>query len=225
MRPEVLPAVLAKNLSEYIEKLSLLKTFAKKVHVDFVDGRFAKNKTILPYDLGSQDWPFSFVAHLMVEEPERYLRHLENWRLVFIHNEALAGRRALVKIGSSFPGKVGLALKPETTIDSIADFVLGLPAVLIMTVEPGFYGGDFLETSMKKIAQLRNLGFRGKIAVDGGMNSKRAKVAAEMGADQIVIGSAIFQAGDPKGAYQEIVETLAKLPSGLVKTEVSEIIE
>ena len=93
--------------------------------------------------------------------------------------------------------KAGVSIKPGTGVDTIKELLPLCDLVLVMTVEPGFGGQKFMADMMPKIAALRELGYRGQIMVDGGINADTAAQAVAAGADALVMGTALLRAEDP----------------------------
>ena len=196
--PSILSADFA-NLERDIQRIST----ADYVHVDVMDGMFVPNITIgipvvksirpttaLPLDV-----------HLMIVEPGRYVEQFcdAGADLVTVHVEAdteEAIHEAIAKIHAK--GKrAGVVLKPKTPAEAVLPFLEKVELVLVMTVEPGFGGQKFMADMMPKIAALRELGYRGQIMVDGGINADTAAQAVAAGADALVMGTALLRAEDP----------------------------
>ena len=100
--------------------------------------------------------------------------------------------------------RCGLSIKPGTAADTLLPYLDQLDHILIMTVEPGFGGQKFMADQVEKIRFLRNAGFTGDIAVDGGVNCDNAEMIVEAGANMLVMGTAYFRADDPARVAKQI---------------------
>ena len=177
------------------------------IHVDVMDGHFVPNLTIGPpiiyWIRKSTALPLD--VHLMIEEPMRYL---EDFRRagsdsITVHVEACRDVRKTLSAIRALGAKVGISLRPKTKLEAIEPYLKLVDLVLIMTVEPGFGGQDFMPEIMGKVWSLRSR-FSGFISVDGGINLKTAALSAQAGADVFVSGSAIFKTKDRKTTIAQI---------------------
>lgn len=206
----ILPSLMPQTQSELDQDIKKLKNKVKTLHLDIVDGKFAKNKTFqFPFKLSP---PFRYQAHLMVENPESWIdRHGNKVDLIIFHPEVFKDDKKekinwLIKKIKNKKKKVGLALRPETKIKPIKSFIKKIDCLLILTVHPGFYGGKFLPAQLRKIKKIKKLNKKIKIIVDGGISPKTIKKAKKAGADFFVSGSYTTKASHP----QERLKTLMK---------------
>ena len=155
-------------------------------------------------------------VHLMIEAPDRYLEDFAEAgaALITVHQEACPHLHRTVQAIRELGVKAGVALNPATPLESLADILPDLDLLLVMTVNPGFGGQEFISEMVPKIQQAdawrreRNLRFR--IEVDGGINLATSVECAKAGADTFVAGSAIFGAKDYKATIAAMRAALAK---------------
>ena len=100
--------------------------------------------------------------------------------------------------------KVGLSIKPKTTVDEIKEYINLVDMILVMTVEPGFGGQKFMEDCASKIAQIKKINKNVLVQVDGGINDKTAVICKDLGVDSLVAGNYVYSAPDIKKAIESI---------------------
>lgn len=176
----------------------------KWIHVDIMDGHFVPNLSMGPQAVRSlrpiaDKFDASLHVHLMVEEPEHYLKDFVDAgaNALIVHVEACPHLYRTIQEIRALGVKAGVALNPATPLLALQEILSDVEIVLIMSVEPGFGGQEFIPSSLDKIARLdRVLTERGLdqvlIAVDGGIHTQTAGSVAEAGATVLVSGSAIF---------------------------------
>ena len=196
MSQKIFPSVMAKNQKELDHMLKNLHGVAKVLHLDVADGKFVPNTSLwFNFKLSKQ---FKYMAHLMVKNPEIWIKkHGKKVEFCIVQAETvdLADHVARTRLQKK---KVAFALNPETKAAKIKSYLKGIDYVLILTVHPGFYGAKYLRSPLGKIREIKKINPKVKIIVDGGMNPKTVKDAAEAGADYIVSGSFITKAERPK---------------------------
>lgn len=203
MKIQIAPSVLSADFGKLNEEIVLVEPYSDRIHFDVMDGHFVPNisfgapimkwiKTKLPID-----------AHLMIENPWLYLEDFVNAgaSLVIVHQEVCRksgkfGLKNVLKMIRKLGVKAGVSIKPKTPVKAIIGVLEFVDQVLIMTVEPGFGGQGFMPKMIEKIAELRKLGFKGDIAIDGGINAETGKICVEAGANILIAGNYIFGAKD-----------------------------
>jgi len=204
----IVPAVIARDQNELGELLSRLRGVASRVMLDFMDGEFVSG-TSLQFDLHLPEG-FSYEAHLMVRRPLSYLARLAgSVETVILHIETLddVGRAIVSTRRAGF--KVMLAISTGTPVEFVAPYLREIDGVLVMTVEPGKYGADFLPWTLDKVKTLKVMDGRMTIEVDGGMNPDNARAAREAGANIFASGSYIIRSQDLGRAFRELEEAIS----------------
>jgi ribulose-phosphate 3-epimerase len=206
--PLIAPSLLSADFARLADEAARVSA-ADWLHVDVMDAHFVPNLTIgLPVVEAieaSTDLPLD--CHLMIENPERWApRYAEaGAHNVTVHAEACTeDPRVLARTLRAAGALAGLAVKPRTPLDGYLDVLREFDTLLVMTVEPGFGGQEFIAAALPKVRQARERVESGHlklfIEVDGGINEETIVQAAEAGADVFVAGSAVYGAEDPAAA-------------------------
>jgi len=181
---------------------------ADYLHIDVMDGSFVPNITIGPGVIKSIRGltKVPFIAHLMIDRPERIVSNFAEAGADFItvHIEAKGDIQEAMKSIRKSGKKVGIAVNPPTPLTKIRDMIPLVDIILIMTVNPGWAGQKFMPEAAEKIAEARKMideeGLTTLIEVDGGINQETGKVCVEHGVDILAAGSSIFGAKDRRKA-------------------------
>lgn len=203
--PSILNADLA-SLSSEINRIG----DADAIHVDVMDNHFVPNLAFgLPMvEAIRRSTDKMLDIHLMIKDPDRWAPAYAEAgaESVTFHVEAANGPIRLARELRRLGARAAIGLKPATAIDGFADMLNEVDMVLLMTVEPGFGGQQFLELVIPKIRRTRELLGRRPIwlQVDGGVSAKTIERCAEAGADTFVAGSAVFSADDPNAMVREL---------------------
>ena len=210
----IAPSILSANFVALKYDLKMMEdSGAKWVHIDVMDGHFVTNITVGPLVVKSlrNVTRLLFDVHLMVTNPEKYWREFQKVGadLITFHAEVLTDKKKLIDDIKLSGIKVGISIKPETSISDIEYLIPYIDLVLVMTVNPGFGGQSFIKDMVCKIKDLRKIidknSYNCFIEVDGGINSRTASVCINAGADVLVSGSYIFSAENPKLAIKSLL--------------------
>ncbi|QUB96645.1 ribulose-phosphate 3-epimerase [Leptotrichia sp. oral taxon 221] len=204
----VAPSLLAADFSKLREEIQEVESHgAEYLHLDVMDGNFVPNISFGAPVISSirKHSNLVFDVHLMVENPDRFIKDIADAGadVITVHAEATKHLNRTIQLIKSYGKKVGVALNPSTPLDFIKYDLKDIDMVLIMTVNPGFGGQAFIEGMLQKIKDLRSIDPNIDIQVDGGINDKTSKLVKEAGANILVAGSYLF-----KGDYKQKIESL-----------------
>lgn len=208
MAPSILSADFARLLED-VKKVE--RAGCEYLHIDVMDGHFVPNITLGPAIVKSlrKDVNMVFDAHLMIENPDNYIKDFVDagCDMIVVHEEACTHLHRTIQNIKSFNVKAGVALNPATPIENIKYILNDIDMVLIMTVNPGFGGQSFIGTMIDKIKELKVLidekGLDVDIQVDGGIKPSNVSEVVKAGANVIVAGSAIFNSDDIEATVKE----------------------
>ena len=216
----IAPSILSADFANLERDLARIAD-ADFAHVDVMDGHFVPNLTIgLPVvqRLVAVS-PVPLDVHLMIEDPDRWATEyaMAGAASVTFHAEAAQAPVRLARELRRLGARAGVALRPATPVEPYLDLLAEVDMVLVMTVEPGFGGQEFIPGTLAKIRRTRQAisaaGLDVWIEVDGGVTLATIEQAAEAGANVFVAGSAVYGADDAAGRIAEL-RHLAAGPHG-----------
>lgn len=208
---KISPSVLASdfaNLEAELKKCS--DGGAELIHLDVMDGHFVPNISIGAPVIAALDkvCDTPFDVHLMISDPLFYIDDFikAGADIITFHIECESDIEKTIDKIVDAGCKAALAVKPNTPIEAVYPYLDKLSMVLVMTVEPGFGGQSFMESTMPKIKELRTKCPELDIQVDGGINADTIKIAGRAGANVFVAGSAVFKSDDPAATIKLLKE-------------------
>ncbi len=201
--------------SKYKEKETIKKineTDAEYIHLDIMDGKFVKNKNYSFSEIVKflENNTKKIDCHLMVSNPEKYIDNYATLDIDYLtfHFEAVKYPEKVIELIKNYGLKVGISLKPKTKVNKIKHLLPLIDQVLVMSVEPGKGGQEFILETLTKISELNELrtinNYNYIISVDGGINQDNINLIKELRADIVVVGSYVCLSDD----YQESIEKL-----------------
>lgn len=206
------PSILSADFGRLDEEIASVEAYSDRIHVDVMDGHFVPNisfgapvmrciKSTLPKDV-----------HLMIYHPWEFFDDFvaAGATMIIVHEEVCdeyeGGLCEVLELIRSKGVRAGVSIKPGTELSVLNEALEEglIDQVLIMTVEPGFGGQEFIYEMVPKIKKLREGGYEGEIGVDGGINADTAMICREAGADVLIAGSYVFGAEDRVGRLESL---------------------
>ena len=201
---EIIPGILAHTLKELKEELSKV-SWAKKVHIDIMDGRFVPNRTITALTLKKALPKMDMQIHLMAYKPHTHINSFARLgaKEFIFHAEATKNAADILEYVRNAGMKAGIAFNPETKVERYGDALVHADTALVMTVHPGFSGQAFIKAPLRKIAEIRKHNPSIYVGVDGGISLQTCAFAAK--ADFAIATHAVTEAKNSKAAYKKLL--------------------
>jgi ribulose-phosphate 3-epimerase len=213
----IAPSILSANGSKLAEEIATVEQAgADWIHIDVMDGHFVPNITMGPAIVSSlrKTTKLPLDVHLMIENPDRYIESFAaaGADILTVHVEATNHLHRTVEIIKKCGKKPGVSLNPATPLTQVEEILPDIYLLLIMTVNPGFGGQQFIEKSLGKISKARkmidSLVNKPLLEVDGGVNLKNIKSISSAGADVFVAGATVFGSGDYDRTIADLKESI-----------------
>ncbi len=225
------PSILAADFGRLEEQIALTrKGGAPYIHLDVMDGNFVPQISFgmpLIRSLRQESGQY-FDVHLMIRDPERYIKQFADCGAdgITFHLESAPDVGAVIAAIREQGRKVGLAIKPATPVKEVVPYLERIDMLLVMTVEPGFGGQKYIETSTRKIREARmlfhQLDMDTDIEVDGGITKDNVDVVLDAGANVIVAGSAVYH-GDVEENTRYFMDHFRQRPEGCLEWDPARI--
>lgn len=207
---EIIPGILEKEWAMIEKKIELVRPFARTIHIDLLDGKFAPNMTFMdPAPFAKYTKDIFFELHMMVDNPLQYLQPFADagFKRFIGQVEKMPDLAEFVAKGQIL-GEVGLAIDGKTSVEAITVPYEDLDFLFVMTVNAGYSGQEFQSEYAEKVKILRakniynEVGEPLPIEVDGGINAKTFTIAKDAGATRFVATSFLFNAPDPHSQFK-----------------------
>lgn len=214
----IAPSILSADLGRLADEIRDVEAAgADWIHVDVMDGRFVPNITVGPFVLGAarRATQLPLDVHLMIVEPEKYLSDFVDAgaSTLSVHVEACTHLQRVLSEIRRLGARAGVVLNPHTPEETIRYVLDDLDLILVMSVNPGFGGQEFLPAVLPKLESLRRMidasGRSIDLEVDGGVTAATAAAIVRAGADVLVAGSAVFGQPDRRAAIGAIREAVS----------------
>lgn len=214
-RVEVAPSILAANFACLEREIRVVEQGgASRIHLDVMDGHFVPNLTLgVPVVASLRPvTTLPLEVHLMIEHPEQFIEPFvrAGANCIYVHQEATVHLDRVLGMIRERGAEAGVAINPATPVHLLTEVLGQVAVVLVMSVNPGFGGQQFIPHSLEKIRELRQMRARYnaeyRIAIDGGVSLENAAELVRAGANVLIAGTSIFHHPDPASAVRQMLE-------------------
>ncbi|MEK6691052.1 MAG: ribulose-phosphate 3-epimerase [Nitrospirota bacterium] len=216
---KIAPSILSADFSRLGEEVKKVQSAgADLIHIDVMDGHFVPNITVGPLIVKAlrkvTNLPLD--VHLMISNPEKYIDEFgkAGAKILTVHVETCPHLHRMIHTVKKMGIEIGVSLNPATPLTTLEHILEDLDMVLLMSVNPGWSGQEFIPQIIPKIKKLREMidkgGYKVSIEVDGGVKVDNAHKVASAGANILVMGSAIFETKDYKETIRKVRSRLDK---------------
>ncbi len=218
---EILPSILSADFARLGEQIAALESAGcKMLHLDVMDGHFVPNLTIGPPVVESlrKATRMVFDVHLMITDPDRYAPEFikAGADQVLVHQETCPHLDRTLRMIQNEGARAGVVINPATPVSMLEDVLDVADYVLVMSVNPGFGGQNFIPNALEKVRRLvqrkRDRGLHFPIEIDGGVTRNNVAEVVNAGVEWIVAGSSIFHTVNPAAAFEELRESARTTP-------------
>lgn len=214
----LVPSILSADFTQLGEQVRAVEAAgAQRIQIDVMDGHFVPNITMGPIVVEAvrRCTHLPLEAHLMITHPERYIEQFAQAGadVIIVHQEVCPHLHRVIQQIKNCGKQVGVALNPSTPVSLLIDILDLLDLILIMTVNPGFGGQEFIPETLPKISRLRQMidarNLPCEIEVDGGIHEKTVPQVVQAGATLLVAGSAVYN------KHESVEEAMARLRNAI----------
>ncbi len=201
---QTVPAILTDDPKTLETMVRQTENFTSFAQFDIMDGQFVPSQSITCEHIAKLTMKLNWEVHLMVLHPEAYLKDFQQagaQKIVF-HYEATSSPREVITLVKNLGMRVGLAVNPETPVSAVLPLATELDSMLFLSVNPGFYGSEFMPEVLNKIVAFRDAQPDLEVGIDGGIKESNIVPIARTGVDIIYVGSAIFLQPEPGESFR-----------------------
>jgi len=203
---KIIPAVLAKDLDEFNQKVNKAALFFDEIQIDIIEDAFANNETVELVNIPSLPAGKDYQMHLMVTDPVDYLYHCKRLgaKTVIFHNEIEKDTSEIIEKIREQGLAIFLAIAHESGLETFEKYIQLVDGILLMGVESGFTGQQFKPKVLEKLKDLREKYPDIVIEIDGGVKRENIKELFDAGANILVVNSLFFKAEDMAAVVKEL---------------------
>lgn len=206
----IVPAILTEKKSELVAMSKICASFTDYIQVDIMDGIFVTSRSVRVQDLNGWKPSLRFEAHLMVMDPLAWLDAFvaSGAEKIIYHFEIKKDHHEIIGKIKKRGLRVGIAVNPATTNEEFKALVEKVDTILFLSVNPGFYGSEFIPEVLTKITSFKKMFPHKNVGIDGGIKLSNVLSVKRSGVDYICVGSAILKSDNPHQTYDNFVKLI-----------------